>query len=59
MNYSFWAIVDEDDAIVSVMHEEYREVKAVFRTKADAANALELQEDASQLRIEEVEIHSA
>jgi hypothetical protein len=59
MDYSFWAIVDEEDAIVSVMHEKYGEVKAVFRAKDDAENALKLQGDASQLRIEEVEIHSA
>jgi hypothetical protein len=59
MDYSFWAIVDDDDAVVSVMHEKYGEVKAVFKAKKDAENVLTLQDDASQLRIEKVEIHSA
>ncbi|MGO3414470.1 MAG: hypothetical protein ACTIMC_12135 [Kluyvera intermedia] len=59
MGYSFWAIVDEDDAIVSVMHEKYGEVKAVFKAKDDAENVLKLQGDDSQLRIEEVEVHAA
>ncbi len=59
MDYSFWAIVDEEDAIVSVIHEKYGEVKAVFRAKDAAENAIKLQGDSSQLRIEKVEIHSA
>lgn len=59
MGYSFWAIVDENDAIVSVMHEKYGEVKAVFKSKDDAENVLKLQGDDSQIRIEEVEVHAA
>ncbi|WP_370607283.1 hypothetical protein [Citrobacter werkmanii] len=59
MDYSFWAIVDEEDAIVSVIHEKYGEVKAVFRVKDAAENAIKLQGDSSQLRIEKVETHSA
>lgn len=59
MDYSFWAIVDEEGAIVSVIHEKYGEVKAVFRAKDAAENAIKLQGDSSQLRIEKVEIHSA
>lgn len=59
MDYSFFAIVDEEDAVVSVMHEKYGEIKAVFREKGVAEEALSMQKDNAVLRIEEVEIVSA
>ncbi len=34
--YMFYAIIDDEDGLVSVAHEKYGEVKAVFRTKEDA-----------------------
>lgn len=58
-NYAFYAIIDDEDAIVSVGHEKYGEVKAVFRTKEDAKRAIELQDDANGLRIEKCEIVQA
>lgn len=33
LNYDFYAIVDDEDAIVSVMHPKYGEMKAVFADK--------------------------
>lgn len=59
MEYSFWAIIDEEDAVVSVIHEKYGEVKAVFKTKEDAEKAIELNARDPRLHIEEVEIRSA
>lgn len=58
-NYAFYAIIDDEDAIVSVGHEKYGEVKAVFRTKEDAQRAIELQDDTNGLRIEKCEIVQA
>ena len=40
--YMFYAIIDDEDGIVSVAHEKYGEVKAVFRTKEDAQRAIDL-----------------
>lgn len=59
MDYSFFAIVDEEDAVVSVMHEKYGEIKAVFREKSVAEEALSMRKDISGLRVEEVQIASA
>lgn len=58
-DYAFYAIIDDDDAIVSVGHEKYGEIKAVFGTKEDAQKAIELQDDANGLRIEKCEIVQA
>ncbi|WP_270491110.1 hypothetical protein [Enterobacter ludwigii] len=58
-DYAFYAIIDDEDAIVSVGHEKYGEVKAVFRTKEDAQRAIELQDDKNGLRIEKCEIVQA
>lgn len=55
MNYSFWVLAD-NDGIVSVKHNKYVEVKAVFPTLELAKAALELQGPNSGLTIEEVEI---
>ena len=55
MNYSFWVLADSD-GIVSVKHNTYVEVKAVFPTPELAKAALELQGSDSGLTIEEVEI---
>lgn len=30
--YQFYAIIDEDDAVVTVLHEKYGQTKAVFET---------------------------
>lgn len=49
--YMFYAIIDDEDGIVSVAHEKYGEVKAVFRTKEDAQRAIDLQDDENGLRI--------
>ncbi|EMT5580100.1 hypothetical protein N8Q91_08070 [Enterobacter hormaechei subsp. steigerwaltii] len=59
IDYAFYAIIDDEDAIVSVGHEKYGEVKAVFRTKEDAQRTIDLQDDASGLRIEKCEIVQA
>ncbi|EDT7006384.1 hypothetical protein AIE34_002465 [Salmonella enterica subsp. enterica] len=59
IDYAFYAIIDDEDAIVSVGHEKYGEVKAVFRTKEDAQRAIYLQDDANGLRIEKCEIVQA
>jgi hypothetical protein len=58
-DYAFYAIIDDEDAIVSVGHEKYGEVKAIFRTKEDAQRAIELQDDKNGLRIEKCEIVQA
>lgn len=39
--YQFWAIVDEDEAVVSVTHEKYGETKAVFESLELAQNCLD------------------
>lgn len=56
-DYSFWAIVDEEDAVVSVLHAKYGEVKAIFPTAELARKALEIQDDSSGLRVEGCEVH--
>ncbi|HCJ9342494.1 TPA: hypothetical protein NV905_003618 [Escherichia coli] len=57
--YMFYAIIDDEDGIVSVAHEKYGEVKAVFRTKEDAQRAIDLQDDENGLRIRKCEIVQA
>lgn len=57
--YMFYAIVDDEDGLVSVAHEKYGEVKAVFRTKEDAQRAIDLQDDENGLRIRKCEIVQA
>lgn len=57
--YMFYAIIDDEDGIVSVAHEKYGEVKAVFRTKEDAQRAIDLQDDDNGLRIRKCEIVQA
>jgi len=39
-DYTFWAVVDENDDIVSVEHPVWGDLKAVFGNKEDAENAL-------------------
>lgn len=58
-DYAFYAIIDDEDAIVSVVHDKYGEIKAVFSTKEDAQRTIDLQDDASGLRIEKCEIVQA
>ncbi|VEC00008.1 Uncharacterised protein [Cedecea lapagei] len=58
-DYEFYAIVDEDDGVVSVRHEKYGEIKAIFRSYVEASNALELQDSKGRLRVEPCEIVSA
>lgn len=58
-DYAFYAIIDDEDAIVSACHDKYGEIKAVFRTKEDAQRTIDLQDDASGLRIEKCEIVQA
>ncbi|MCQ1922149.1 hypothetical protein [Escherichia coli] len=55
----FYAIIDDEDGLVSVAHEKYGEVKAVFRTKEDAQRAIDLQDDENGLRIRKCEIVQA
>lgn len=57
--YMFYAIIDDEDRLVSVAHEKYGEVKAVFRTKEDAQRAIDLQDDDNGLRIRKCEIVQA
>ncbi|CTT67097.1 hypothetical protein ABL386_004395 [Escherichia coli] len=57
--YMFYAIIDDEDGLVSVAHEKYGEVKAVFRTKEDAQRAIDLQDDENGLRIRKCEIVQA
>ncbi|EOC1092573.1 hypothetical protein AAAW42_004129 [Cronobacter sakazakii] len=57
--YMFYAIVDDEDGLVSVAHEKYGEVKAVFRTKEDAQRAIDLQDDENGLRIRKCKIVQA
>lgn len=57
--YMFYAIIDDEDGLVSVAHEKYDEVKAVFRTKEDAQRAIDLQDDENGLRIRKCEIVQA
>lgn len=39
-DYTFWAVVDENDDIVSVEHPVWGDLKAVFGNKEDAEAAL-------------------
>lgn len=57
--YMFYAIIDDEDGLVSVAHEKYGEVKAAFRTKEDAQRAIDLQDDENGLRIRKCEIVQA
>ncbi|EJO9549684.1 hypothetical protein NU260_004299 [Cronobacter sakazakii] len=57
--YMFYAIIDDEDGLVSVAHEKYGEVKAVFRTKEDAQRAIDLQDDENGLRIRKCKIVQA
>ena len=57
--YMFYAIIDDEDGLVSVAHEKYGEVKAVFRTKEDAQRSIDLQDDENGLRIRKCEIVQA
>ncbi|EIZ9495664.1 hypothetical protein SNN52_003757 [Cronobacter sakazakii] len=57
--YMFYAIIDDEDGLVSVAHEKYGEVKAVFRTKEDAQRAIDLQDDEKGLRIRKCKIVQA
>lgn len=56
LNYDFYAIVDDEDAIVSVMHPKYGEMKAVFADKKLAVATIEMQESQDGLRVEKCEI---
>lgn len=39
-DYTFWAVVDENDDIVSIEHPVWGDLKAVFGNKEDAEAAL-------------------
>ena len=55
-NFYFYAIVDDEDAIVSVTHQKYGEMKAVFADKKLAVATIEMQESQDGLRVEKCEI---
>lgn len=59
IEYVFYAILDREGAIVSVDHEKYGELKAIFRTYEDAERAIELQNEYTGLHIEKCEVVQA
>lgn len=54
--FDFYAIVDDEHAIVSVTHQKYGEMKAVFSDEKLAFKALEMQKCQRGLRVEKCEI---
>lgn len=54
--FDFYAIVDDEYAIVSVTHPKYGEMKAVFADKKLAVATIEMQDSQDGLRVEKCEI---